>query len=331
MKWFVLISVAIAVTSASVIRDPTEGYQDGDRYFLFPSDDGDNVLHLVDTLEPIDEEFIRDYARNPDNNGYWLFTRANPHVAQLLLDGDVNSVIQSNFDLRKETVFLAHGWNGHGGNNMNTQLTEAFLQTADVNVIVLDWNLLANRSYITAKNGVAAVGRGLGHFISWLSNGFGLSLDRVHLVGFSLGGHLMGNAGRELQGQVKRITALDPAGPLWGSDSNRIAPTDARYVEVIHTNTAMFGYSSPCGHSDHYPNGGSSMPGCWLNSCSHSKAWEYMVATVKYDHLLGNECETQRDASRGRCSGELHSMGNGDINKQQLGIFRADTGRNYPY
>lgn len=60
--------------SASVIKDPNEGYTEGDRYFYFPGD-GDGILHLVDTHEPVDEDYIRDYARNPDNNEYWLFTR----------------------------------------------------------------------------------------------------------------------------------------------------------------------------------------------------------------------------------------------------------------
>lgn len=88
--------------------------------------------------------------------------------------------------------------------NYNT--LPAFLQSGDVNVIVLDWSRLANRGYVTAKNGVAEVGRGLGQFVFWLNNNFELSLDRVQLVGFSLGGHLVGNAGRELLGQIKRIT-----------------------------------------------------------------------------------------------------------------------------
>lgn len=81
----------------------------------------------------------------------------------------------------------------------------AFLQDGDVNVIVLDWSRLANRNYLTAKAGAAEVGRGLSQFISWLTTQ-GLSLERVHLVGFSLGGHLVGNAGRALAGAVKRIT-----------------------------------------------------------------------------------------------------------------------------
>lgn len=86
-----------------------------------------------------------------------------------------------------------------------TTLISAFLQNDDVNVIVLDWSRLANRGYTTAKRGTSEVGRGLGRFVNWLAE-LGLSYERVHLVGFSLGGHLVGNAGRETGSRVKRIT-----------------------------------------------------------------------------------------------------------------------------
>ncbi|XP_049872957.1 lipase member H-like [Pectinophora gossypiella] len=329
MKWAV-VALFIAASSASVLKvSPERGYQDGARFFHFPGD-GDGIVHLVDLEEPVDVDYVEQYTRNPDNNAYWLFTRANPTVAQILLPNNANSVINSNFNFGRVTVFLAHGWNGNGRNSMSLALTQAFLENGDVNVIVLDWNRLANRNYATAKNGVPAVGRGLGQFINWLV-GLGASYDRMHLVGFSLGGHLVGNAGRETGGRVRRITALDPAGPLWTRDNGRIVETDGRYVEVMHTNTGLYGYTDPCGDADFYPNGGSSMPGCWINSCSHSRAHEYMAATVRYNHLLGRECATLRDAQRDRCTGDWNPMGNSDLNKSWPGIFRGNTGRSYPF
>ena len=48
-------------------------------------------------------------------------------------------------------------------------------------------------------------------------------------------------------------------------------PTDADYVDVIHTNgcsawKGCFGIPDKCGHADFYPNGGTSQPGChWTN------------------------------------------------------------------
>lgn len=62
------------VCTAGVIEDPTSGYQEGNRFFYFPGD-GDGIHHLVDTEEPVDVAFINEYARNPNNNAYWLYTR----------------------------------------------------------------------------------------------------------------------------------------------------------------------------------------------------------------------------------------------------------------
>lgn len=51
------------------------------------------------------------------------------------------------------------------------------------------------------------------------ANGF--NIDNFHLVGHSLGGHLMGFIGRGVYNQsnksykLKRITACDPAGPFF--------------------------------------------------------------------------------------------------------------------
>lgn len=111
------------------------------------------------------------------------------------------------------------------------------------------------------------------------------------------------------------ITALDPAGPLWSENSLRIRESDGQYVEIIHTNTGLYGYSGLAGDVDHYPNGGTNMPGCWVSSCSHSRAHEYMAASIRHNNLHGNECDTLRDAERNRCNGNLFEMGNGDTNK----------------
>lgn len=60
---------------------------------------------------------------------------------------------------------------------------------------------------MTAKNGVPAVGKRLGQFVIWLTT-LGVSYDQIHLIGFSLGAHVVGNAGRETNGQIRRITGL---------------------------------------------------------------------------------------------------------------------------
>lgn len=61
---------------------------------------------------------------------------------------------------------------------------------------------------MTAKYGVATLGQGLSAFIEWLVS-LGASYNNMHLVGFSLGGHIAGNAGRNTGSLIRRITGMD--------------------------------------------------------------------------------------------------------------------------
>lgn len=88
---------------------------------------------------------------------------------------------------------------------MSTFLILALLETGDWNVIVMDWSRLAIGSYILAVNGVPAVGRGLGEFLFFLGR-FGARFEDMQLIGFSLGAHVVGNAGRFTGGNVARVT-----------------------------------------------------------------------------------------------------------------------------
>ncbi|KAI5639760.1 lipase domain-containing protein [Phthorimaea operculella] len=330
MKWLIITVTFFGVTSLSAIESKNTG--DGDRYFLFP-DSNNQSLHVVDVEEPIDKLFIEEYARDPANNEYWLYTRTNPTIKQVLIPNEVESIANTSINFDKVIVFLVHGWKGQGDNDMNRLLTKAFLQNDDVNVIVFDWSGLANRNYVTAKRGVPTVGYALGEFINWIVNIMGASYDKIHLVGFSLGAHLVGCAGREAKGLVKRITGLDPAGLLWKNDENRLQNTDARYVEVIHTNAGFYGFSDRCGHADFYPNGGSGMPGCWLNACSHSRAYEYLAASLMYTkRFVARECEDMNDMKRNNCDGVPYYMGNVNLSKPtRSGIFRVNTGSDFPF
>ena len=74
---------------------------------------------------------------------------------------------------------------------------------------------------------------------------YGVSLDDLHLVGHSLGAHVVGIMGQTVKalglGKLPRITGLDPAFPYYefsGVDS-KLSKDDADFVDVIHTNSGL--------------------------------------------------------------------------------------------
>ncbi|XP_068628258.1 pancreatic triacylglycerol lipase-like [Battus philenor] len=292
--------------------------------------DGDSVPHLVDLDEPADEEVLN--SRNGANNQYWLFTRRNPTSHQIITNGNANSVRNSNYNGNLPLKVLVHGWNGNGNSEMNTLITSAFLAVQDVNVIVVDWRSLANSNYISAANGVPGVGQFLGNFLTWLINTGGGNWNNVHLVGFSLGAHVVGNAGRTAGGRPRRVTGLDPAGPRWGGNSNALNRNAGRYVECIHTDGGLLGIFDPIGHADFYPNGGRNrQPGCAHSACSHSRAWQLFASTVRTDHLTGRQCSNLNQAQNNQCTGSSLKMGNRNLSKSGSGLFGLTTRASHPF
>ena len=66
------------------------------------------------------------------------------------------------------------------------------------------------------------------------------------------------------------LSGLDPAGLYFITDgtSFRLDESDAQYVDVIHTDAGVLGTTLASGHTDFWPNGGRSQPGCFFN-CKH--------------------------------------------------------------
>eukprot|EP00061_Rhincodon_typus_P018402 g47560.t1 len=104
---------------------------------------------------------------------------------------------------------------------------------------------------------------------------YNYTVSDVYLVGHSLGAHAAGEAGKRTPG-ISRITGLDPVEPYFQNTPPevRLDPTDALFVDVIHTDgssqfpSIAFGMFQACGHVDFYPNGGENMPGCSKNILS---------------------------------------------------------------
>ncbi|XP_030022480.2 pancreatic triacylglycerol lipase [Manduca sexta] len=332
MKVLVALAGFIALCSCSAIPQvpgDNSHYVEGVSRFIWMPD-GDGVPHLVDLEERVDHSVLN--SRNGANNQYFLFTRQNANSPQIIINGDVNSVKNSNYRANRPTKVIVHGWNSDRNSKVNTEITSAFLAVEDVNVIVVEWRRLANSNYISASNGVPGVGQFLGDFLIWLFNTNGGNWNQLHLIGFSLGAHVVGNAGRVAGGRPARVTGLDPAGPRWGGNNQALNSNSGQYVEAIHTDGGILGIFDQIADADFYPNGGRNrQPGCWISTCSHSRAYELFASSVHTNHFLARKCNDINEARNNKCSGPSLHMGNNNLNKRGTGIYGLTTGRYWPF
>ncbi|TKC35522.1 hypothetical protein EI555_010890, partial [Monodon monoceros] len=218
-----------------------------------------------------------------------LYTRGNPTCAQA-----INSTVLGNLNVTKKTIFTVHGFRPTGSPPVWMEdLVEGLLSVDDMNVIVVDWNQGATTViYNHASRKTRKVAIVLKEFIDQML-AEGASLDDIYMIGVSLGAHVAGFVGKMYNGQLGRITGLDPAGPLFNGrpPEDRLDPGDAQFVDVIHsdidgnipcgsvtTHTVTprlpkslplgglscraLGYREPLGNIDFYPNGGLDQPGC---------------------------------------------------------------------
>lgn len=191
---------------------------------------------------------------------YWLYTRNNVNDSII-----INSYDQ--IDASKPVIFLIHGWGGNADIDYIHVIKEAYIKRYDCNIISVNYETYAAANYQTAYCFVPAIGLNIAQFICNMSLTLNISLLDLHVVGHSLGGQVAGHTGSSTQkicGKLGRITALDPAGPLYQdvAIANRLDKSDAKFVDVIHTNQGEFGYIGDCGHVDFYPNCGYLQPGC---------------------------------------------------------------------
>ena len=71
-----------------------------------------------------------------------------------------------------------------------------FFRKEDCNVISVDWNKLAGPApwYGVAVNNAKNVGARTGDLLLFMMENFGLSASDVHVIGWSLGGQLVGTS-----------------------------------------------------------------------------------------------------------------------------------------
>ncbi|GLH00075.1 Vitellogenin-1 [Gryllus bimaculatus] len=324
--------------------DP-QGY--GTRWMYIP--DGEGVPRVA-FLEP------------PTDDGC-----KNKIEGQRIYVNNTQSLRSSYFDASKPTYFLVHGWLSSELSTTVTNLRDAYLSVGDYNVVAVDWSSWASSStYWWSKISVPAVGELLGQLAIMMTREGAKARD-MHLVGHSLGAHVVGAAGSILARHDRgaRITGLyrkdrfqgafstcltamffyvlglDPALPgfqYYEYAEGRLDETDGEFVQVIHTCSGALGYTSPIGHADFYPNNGTPMqPGCCcmpevVQACSHARAHEYFAESIVSEvGFYAVNCATWDEYVNKKCSSNKAVLMGEKTPRSARGMYFLSTNSSSPF
>ncbi|KAK9719586.1 Lipase [Popillia japonica] len=307
-----VLAVACPVKSGSRHYDPKE--EDPLRIRYLPALDANGNIYYED----LQQEVAVSRASTSDVKIY-LYTPNNLDTPSVLASDGSVSLSSTNFDASLPIFFVTHGWNNNYESDINVNVKAAIQAVTNANIFVVDWSSITNGLYTVSYSNVQSVGQIVGDYIySIMTNS-----SQFHLVGHSLGGHVSGS--------------LDPAGPLFtlGNTENRVDPSDASFVQVIHTNGGLLGFGSAIGHADYYPNGGSSQPGCGLDligTCAHSRAYYYYSESIISSGFTSYNCDSLSNYNNGRCNDNTRSlMGQLYVDTSANGDYYLNTNSESPY
>ncbi|XP_069682919.1 pancreatic lipase-related protein 3-like isoform X2 [Periplaneta americana] len=237
--------------------------------------------------------------------------------------------------------FLLHGHTTNHRETPNSVIGPVYLSSGNYNVIAPEYGqLVPDGCYVHATRNLPVIANCTAQLIDFLVNELNVPLQDIHVIGFSLGAHVAGQTADFITvGKLKRITGLDPAGPLFHKSRKQIhtlSKDDAEFVDVVHTNGGALGQLDVIGHVDFYMNGGSVQPGCQFTdfSCSHNRApmyfaesittqtgfWGYQCSDIKYAVAFPSMCDSDYNAIMGEYA-----------NSSARAIYRVDTNAESPF
>ncbi|XP_045608330.1 pancreatic triacylglycerol lipase [Procambarus clarkii] len=261
----------------------------------------------------------------------------------------LQNILNSSFRPNRKTKIILHGYLTGKDAPWMMNIARAFLHVADFNVVMMDWTAGSLGMYEQSVANARVAGLEVAHLIHWLQDHTGHKPQDVHLICYSLGAHVCGYAGERVSG-LGRITGLDPAQPQFQHMPARVRldPSDALFVDVIHTDTIPFtlfggyGLREPLGHVDFYPNDGLYQPGCqspvtrWMSNndvSKFSKAVEdalgcsHMRSAALFTDSIISQCSYMAfacDSYQKYQAGECFSCGENGTRCARMGI-QADT------
>ncbi|KAM4627634.1 phospholipase A1 member A-like [Polymixia lowei] len=187
-------------------------------------------------------------------------------------------------------------------------MAQELLVLGQKNVLVADW-LVPPEQEIT--DGVQQIGERLAQAIRALLER-GSSPEMFHLIGFGVGAHVAGLAGRCLDGTIGRITGeIHLRGSFFDTIRGSNISSD-RFVQLITNEpVAALGFVRPLGHVDFYIGEGHQLPGCpqalmhgeQYLLCSHHRAFKLFTSSIQAPcPLIALPCDSVSAFKKALCT-----------------------------
>uniref|UniRef100_A0A1A9WAL0 Lipase domain-containing protein n=1 Tax=Glossina brevipalpis TaxID=37001 RepID=A0A1A9WAL0_9MUSC len=277
---------------------------------------------------------------------YYESSKPSPVVSNLLITDDevlpsarskrdTWAEMAEKFNPKLDTKILVHGWKSSTQSNSIKSIRGAYMQRGHINVFAINWKDQAdNIYYLRPARYTVQVGRAVAKLIDLLVETKKADPKRIHLIGHSLGAHIMGYAGSYTKYRVGRITGLDPARPAFEDcigPENHLDRTDGEFVDVIHSCAGFLGFKNPIAHIDFYPNGGNPpQPGCTeinqiFTGCSHGRSYEYYAESINSTKgFYAVPCSSLDEIKGKNCTGKKILMGD-PVPRTAQGIYYLKT------
>ncbi|XP_069682917.1 endothelial lipase-like isoform X2 [Periplaneta americana] len=169
---------------------------------------------------------------NPDVT-FYLYTTEHPEPRLLDLNYPDN-ITSSLFMMDSPFKLLLHGYGENYTLTANSVLRSVYLSSGNYNVIVASYGaLVPDGCYIHGTINLPVIANCTAQLIDFLVKKMKVPLQNIHVIGFSLGAQVAGQAGNFMTvGKLKRITDL--------TCSHFRAPM--YFAESITTQTGFWGY-----------------------------------------------------------------------------------------
>lgn len=219
-----------------------------------------------------------------------------------------------------------------------------------VEIIIFLWDMACHRvlihKFFWLPQNAVSIATGISTAVINLCE-FGYNSALLNFIGNGLGAHIMARASRTIQSDsnrrhiVGRLTGLDPTnlGTISGLQIGRLSPSDAQWVESIHTDNSIGDHSSR-GHVHFFVNGGTSQPMCTqaLPSararCNHDMVMTFWAESVRSIPAIfpALYCDAWSNYVTGACNDNLvANMGRSNSATNLRGAYFLRTNMQAPF